>query len=97
MVNFADVGREVKAFHPDAPLSPSRLFGTFAEAVDEKFREEKSWSAALLDRPKPSSKTFERASPSQSEDHRQHQKSSMATCVPPISRSRGRRAKRGNA
>lgn len=37
----------VSAFHLDALLSPSGLFGTFTEAVDEKFSEAKEWSAAL--------------------------------------------------
>ncbi len=37
-VNLADIGKKEKDFLIDAPVSPSKLFGTSVEKVVEKFR-----------------------------------------------------------
>ncbi len=46
-VNLADFGMKEKGFHLDAPVSPSKLFGTSVEMVVKKFRKAKACSAAF--------------------------------------------------
>ncbi len=101
-VNLADLEKKEKGFLLDAPVSPSKLFGTSVEMVVQKFREARARSAAF--------KTFipkrSRSQPEQSwgpdsswfEDQRRAQQASVATRAPPPPAGRGRgryKSKRG--
>lgn len=94
-LNLVEIGRKEKNLFLDAPLSPSGFFGTSMEVLVEKFREARVQSTVfkryIPHHSRPSSKTFEGADPSRSEDHRHDQKSSVATHAPPPSRSRAHR------
>ncbi len=46
-VNLADIGKKEKGSLLDAPVSPSKLFGTSVKAVVEKFREANARSVAF--------------------------------------------------
>ncbi len=46
-VNLADLEKKEKGFLLDAPVSPSKLFGTSVETVVQKFREARARSAAF--------------------------------------------------
>ncbi len=46
-VNLADFGKKEKDFLLDAPISPSKPFGTSVKMVVEKFREAKARSSAF--------------------------------------------------
>ncbi len=46
-VNLADLEKKEKGFLFDAPISPSKLFGTSVEMVVEKFNEARARSAAF--------------------------------------------------
>lgn len=94
-LNLVDIGSKENNLFLDAPFSSSVLFGTSVEALVEKFRDARAQSADfkryIPHRSRSSPKTFEGAGPSRSEDRRQDQKSSVATCAPPPSRSRAHR------
>ncbi len=101
-VNLADIGKKEKGSLFDAPVSPSKLFGTSVEAVVKKFREAKARSAAfktLIPRRSRSEPEQRRGpDPSWSEGQRRTQKVSVATRAspPPAGWARGRHeSKRG--
>ncbi len=101
-VNLADLGKKEKGFLLDAPISPSKLFGTFVKMVVENFREARAHSAAFKTFiPRRSRSVPEQSrgpGPSWSEDRRRAQKASVAARAPPppAGRARGRyRSKRG--
>ncbi len=101
-VNLADLGKKEKGFLLDAPISPSKLFGTSVKTVVENFREARARSAAFKTFiPRRSRSVPEQSrgpGPSWSEDRRRAQKASVAARAPPppAGRARGRyRSKRG--
>lgn len=101
-VNLADTGQKERHFLLDVPVSPSKLSSTSAETVIEKFREAKAWSVASKklkprhSRPAPQNSWGNGPSPSESEDHRQAQRESVATQAPP-SKTRNKAQKRHDA
>ncbi|XDV41715.1 hypothetical protein PO909_010525 [Leuciscus waleckii] len=94
-LNLADIGEKEKALLLDSPVSPTKLFGTSVEAVVGKFREAKARSAAFKTciplRSGPRPRQAGGPGPSWSEDHRQGQRSSVASRAPPPGRRRTQR------
>ncbi len=104
MGEFGRPREEEKGFLLDAPISPSKLFGTSGsvETVVEKFRETRARSAAFetfIPRRSRSEPEQNRGpGPAWSEDRRWAQKASVVTRapLPPAGRARGRyRSRRG--
>ncbi|ROL52327.1 hypothetical protein DPX16_18695 [Anabarilius grahami] len=89
-LNLTEIKERDKTFLLDAPLHPSSLFGDAITSVTERFQEAKKQSAALqqfLPRrtqvPSAAGREQPKPSTSSSQQHRQHQKQSVATRTPP--------------
>lgn len=100
-VNLADIRKKENGCLLDAPVSPSKLFGSFIEAVIKKFGKAKALSAAFKtftpQRTRSKPKQHRGPGPSQPEDQRQAQKANVAVRAspPPAGGSRRWRRPRG--